>query len=318
MARDLEVRHCRALVALHDGGGIGAAARALGVAQSTLSETLLSLERLIGAPVTVRRIGREATLTAAAEAMLPHARALIATSEAALAAGSSQNRATIQIGTVESVSSFLLPAPLRDFRSRWPHVEVRINIGLCEDLRRRVAHAELDAALTIEGADREPGAGEAWPARLELVVAPDHPLAGAELGRSDLASRAFLLADSEGAFNGLMKSWLGESGLPPRLESAGSVDGVKRGLATGDAIGVLPDYAVTEELAAGTLVAVKPATPLPPIALRLTTRAAPQQASALQSLIAGIRDALSHDACQRRETAPRALPFRSASANLSE
>ena len=317
MARDLEVRHCRALVALHDGGGVGAAARALGVAQSTLSETLLSLERLIGVPVTVRRIGREATLTAAAEAILPHARALIATSEAALAATGSQMLATIHIGTVESVSSFLLPAPLRDFRSRWPHVDVRITIGLCEDLRRRVARSELDAALTIEGADRETGGEGGWPARLALVVAPGHPLAGAELGRPNLASHAFLLADSEGAFNGLMKSWLGRSGLP-RLESAGSVDGVKRGLSTSDAIGVLPDYAVAEELAAGKLVAVKSADPLPAIALRLTTRDTPQPASALGSLVAGIRDALGLGACPTGESAARPLPFRSASGNLSE
>src|SRR3982751_176580 len=105
MTRDLEVRHCRALVAVHDGGGIGAAARALGVAQSTVSETLLSLERLMGAPVTLRRVGRETVLTPAAQAMLPHARSLIATSEAALAAGTQAERATIRLGTVESISS---------------------------------------------------------------------------------------------------------------------------------------------------------------------------------------------------------------------
>src|SRR3954454_5959058 len=40
---DLEIRHCRALLAVHASGGVGAAARTLGVAQSTVSETLLSL-----------------------------------------------------------------------------------------------------------------------------------------------------------------------------------------------------------------------------------------------------------------------------------
>ena len=292
MRRDFEVRQCRVLVAVKDGGSVSAAARLLGVAQSTVSETLLSLERLIGAPMTVRRVGREATLTAAAEAMLPYARSLIATAEAALAANASQSRATIQIGTVESVSSFLLPAPLHDFRSRWPHVDVRITIGLCEDLRRRVERAELDAALTIEGADQAAGREDLWPARLALVVAPDHSLAGAEVGRRDLASHAFLLADSEGAFNGLMKSWLGHSGSPPRLESAGSVDGVKRGLSTSDAIGVLPDYAVAEELAKGSLVAVTVTDPLPAISLRLSTRDMPPLGSPLESLIANVHDAL--------------------------
>ena len=37
MNRELEVRHCRTLVAVNDHGGIAAAARALGVAQSTVS-----------------------------------------------------------------------------------------------------------------------------------------------------------------------------------------------------------------------------------------------------------------------------------------
>ena len=292
MARDLEVRHCRALVAVHEGGGIGAAARALGVAQSTVSETLLSLERLLGAPVTVRRIGREATLTASAEALLPYARSLIATSEAALAASASQSKARIQIGTVESVSSFLLPGPLRDFRLLWPQVDVRINIGLCEDLRRRVARSELDAALTIEGADQATDREGAWPARLALIVAPDHPLARGVANRRMLEGQSYLLADSEGAFNGLLKAWLAHAGLPPRLESAGSVDGVKRGVLNGDAVGVLPYYAVTEELTAGSLVAVTTEERLPAIALRLTTLNPPQPASPLESLIAKIRDTL--------------------------
>ena len=174
---DLEVRHCRTLLAVHASGGVGAAARALGVAQSTVSETLLSLERLLGVPVTVRRAGREATLTAAAEALLPHARSLIAASEAAVAAARSRD-APIRLGTVESISSFLLPGPLGDFRLLWPHVEVLITIGLCEDLRKRVSASELDAALTIEGPQpglRADHARDLSPAPIRLVVSPRHP-----------------------------------------------------------------------------------------------------------------------------------------------
>ena len=293
MTKDLEVRHCRALVAVHDHGGVGAAARALSVAQSTVSETLLSLERLLGAPVTLRRTGREAILTPAAEALLPHARSLIATSEAGLAAGVRQSQAMLRLGTVESISSFLLPGPLSGFRLLWPHVEVRITIGLCEDLRKRVERLELDAALTIEGAERvrdRNGVGEIWPARLCLVVSPHHALARSSVDRHSLAGRICLLADSEGAFYDLMKSWAGGADHPPRFESAGSIDGVKRGVLHGDAIGVLPDYAVAEELSAGSLVALEMGDPLPPVSLCLTTLAAPPAASPLESLIAKIRE----------------------------
>src|SRR4051812_7416988 len=102
MKQDLEVRHCRVLLAVRDEGGIGAAARTLGVSQSTVSETLLSLERLLGSPITLRRPGRGATLTAVAETLIPHARLLVSTSDAALAVAGRQDQRAIRLGTVES------------------------------------------------------------------------------------------------------------------------------------------------------------------------------------------------------------------------
>ena len=293
MQRDLEIRHCRALVAVHDKGGVGAAARALGLAQSTVSETLLSLERLLGTRVTLPRAGREAKLTAAAEVLLPHARNLIAASEAALTAAAGQSRAAIRLGTVESISSFLLPAPLRSFRQLWPDVDLRITIGLCEDLRAQVARGDLDVALTVEGVEKGRAAGAAiWPVRLCLVTAPGDPLARQAITARDLARRTLLLADANGGFNELLSSWRGGEVDQPRQASAGSVDGVKRGVLSGDAIGVLPDYAVTEELAAGSLVAVRTDVPLPAIALRLTTGDTTTAASPIQALVEELTRAL--------------------------
>lgn len=286
MTKDLEVRHCRVLAAVHDHGGVGAAARVLGVAQSTVSEALLSLERLLGVPVTVRRAGREAILTAAAQALLPHARALIAVSEAALDANARQSEATIRLGTVESISSFLLPGPLSEFRMLWPQTEVRITIGLCEDLRQRMRRSELDAAISIERSDRprDPQVAEVyWPARLCLIVAPDHPLVGRPVQPSELEGRTCLVTDHDGAFNVLVKTWMG-SARAPRFESAGSVDGVKKGVLKSGAIGVLPDYAVSDELAAGALSALDLDEPLPSLSLCLTTLSMPPERSPLQSL----------------------------------
>jgi len=292
MKQDLEVRHCRVLLAVRDNGGIGAAARTLGVSQSTVSETLLSLERLLGAPITLRRPGRGATLTAAAETLIPHARLLVLTSDAALAAAARQGQRAIRLGTVESISSFLLPGPLSAFRLLWPHVDIRIAIGLCEDLRARVGRAELDAALTIEGASHAHEVTELSQTQLRFVVAPRHPLIEGVVMRRDLETRTFLLADHEGAFNALLNSWLGGAGRLPRLESAGSIDGVKRGVLNSDAIGVLPDYAVKDELSAGSLAELILHDPKPAVSLRLTTLKPPQPGSPLDGLIEKILEGL--------------------------
>jgi DNA-binding transcriptional LysR family regulator len=47
----LELRHLRVPLAVVENGGYTGAARALGVAQSTVSEAVAALERALGAPV---------------------------------------------------------------------------------------------------------------------------------------------------------------------------------------------------------------------------------------------------------------------------
>ncbi len=295
MNRDVEVRQCRVLVAVHDHGGVGAAARFLGAAQSTVSESLLALERVLGAPVIARRAGREALLTPLAVALLPQARALMAASDAIVAGSARQSRSTIRLGTVESVSSFLLPGPLGEFRTNCPQTDVLITIGLCEDLRSRVGKLELDAALTIEGkalASPIRVGTEFMQTRLRLVVAPGHALAGRIVTHRDLAAQTCLLTDSEGAFANRVIDWFGKAGRAPKLDSAGSIDGVKKGVLQGTAIGILADFTVARDLKSGALVALETRDPLPPISIRLTISDSPQRSREVENLLQLLRERL--------------------------
>jgi DNA-binding transcriptional LysR family regulator len=297
MTNDLEIRHCRVLVAVSDYGSVSAAARELGLAQSTNSETLLSLERAIGAPIMLRRPGKEAALTVAAHTLLPHARALIAASVTAVAAVSLENRGVIRLGAVESLSSFILPKALNAFRSRWPSVEVKIAIGLCNDLRQQVRQAEIDAALTLEGSDGPPEREDVCSrtlalAQLSFIVSRRQSSGAAVSMRSDLIGRTFLLPDPDGALPALLRSWFGASNHRPRFESAGSIDGVKRGIQNSDVIGVLPNYTVADEVASASLFELRIRERLPALSVGLTVQHSPLEASPLHELIRQIEVAI--------------------------
>jgi DNA-binding transcriptional LysR family regulator len=193
------------------------------------------------------------------------------------------------------VSSFILPKALSAFRSSWPAVQVLINIGLCNGLRERVRHAELDAALTLDGSLTSPENSDRCsrtlsPAQLCFIVS--RSLKSGEITREKLTDRTFLLPDPDGAFPTLLRNWFGTSGSP-RFESAGSIEGVKSGVLNSDAIGVLPNYAVSTELSNRSLFALKVREPLPAIYVGLSLERPPIEASPLYSLIGQVEKVLS-------------------------
>jgi DNA-binding transcriptional LysR family regulator len=82
-----------------------------------------------------------------------------------------------------------------------------------------------------------------------------------------LAAATLYLSDAAGDFVGLVQAYVERGGFrAAHLQSAGSVEGVKRGvLADADALGILPAYAVADEVARGTFAAITPDPPLPPV-----------------------------------------------------
>lgn len=289
MRSDPELRQLRALVAVVDHGGYTRAARVLGVSQSTVSEAVLALERTLGTPVLVKG-KRSAVLTAAGEALLPYARHVLDAMDAALAdvaAAAADAAVTVHVGTSESVSAYVLPSIIAALRRARPGVRYQITTAECSDVRAGLASGRFDVGILLAQA----GASAAmegtvlalW--RLVAFVHRAHPLAGRSAGPAELWERDVYLSDAVGAFHVMARRFLQDAGFPPdRLQSAGSVEGVKRVIATDSAaVGLLPSYAVAEELRRGVVAELSLEPPLEPIALtgllpRRATISAPARA----------------------------------------
>jgi molybdate transport repressor ModE-like protein len=273
----LELRQLRVFVALADKGGITAAARALNLAQSTVSEALAALERALGTPIVQRRRGtHDSILTAAGKVLLPNARAVLAAVDKtyiAVAEATVEARGAVNIAANESISTYLLPNALAHLRSRWPNTCFSVSVATCSEIRRGLENGAFDVGLLLESAEetlarprtKTPSRSEqsqvvASAVPLLIFAAPSHQLVRRGLrehgDRSDLAEFPTFVSDPCGVFYTLIEHFFLADGLPfAPLHSAGSIEGVKRGvIADPCALGILPSYAVAEELRTGRFV----------------------------------------------------------------
>jgi DNA-binding transcriptional LysR family regulator len=294
----LEIRHLRALVALVDSGSMTAAAQALGMAQSTVSEAMSALDRTLGTPAVARRRGvRGSDLTAAGRALLPYARRVLADLEearTAVAAVTREARATVDIVANESVSTYLLPEALAALRQRWPGTRFSVTVATCQAAREALAQGKYDVGLLLAAAEAGEGRLPLADVRLVLFCGAEHPLAppgNAPVPRARLAPFRLFMSDSSGDFHALLHGFFHADGLPgPRLEASGTIDAVKRSvLADRLALGVLPEYAVAEELRTGRMRALPVRPGLPPLRLTAHLRGVRPAGPAAADLIEVLR-----------------------------
>ena len=272
-APGLELRHLRAFIALVDEGSMTSAAQVLRVAQSTVSEALAALERALGTRAVTRKRGtHRVTLTPAGEALLPYARAVLASLEdaqAAVAAATREVRTSVELIANESVSTYLLPRALGVLRERWPNTRFAVTVGMCPSITEGLRSGRFDVGLMLQTARCEPASRieeGAHPDRVSLSEVPlavfsgsEHPLAreagGNEVPRDRLATYTIFLSDAKGYFYDLLRDFFRADGTSgPRLEPTGSVEAVKRSVITNPlGLGVLPAYALVDELRTGRL-----------------------------------------------------------------
>jgi len=272
MNAELELRHLRVFLAVVESGAQARAARTLGISQSTATETISALERVLGATL-FRKQSRRSTLTPAGEALVPYAkRALALTNEilGEVARVSNDAKLTLSVAAVESVSTYVLPPRLASMRERWPSARFKVFTATCDDIRELVAAGKCDIGLIIEADSGTDDDATLAKARLAICADPSHPLAGHTVRADRLAPWDFYMSDAGGSYHDVLRQYFKAAEFPlPRMQTLGTIEGVKRGLlAERTAIGVLPAHAVERELLEGALVEIIPEPALPGLMLK--------------------------------------------------
>ena len=269
----MELRQVETFRAVAEELSFSRAAAKLGYVQSSVSTQVAGLERELGAPL-FDRLGRKIALTDTGEVMLAYSRRLLAlaaeTKEAVAdaSAGSGALTGSLTVSAPETLLTYRLPKLLALFHERHPRVRLSVRpsaVGrLVGSARRALEEGTVDVAFVMDGplGGRLEGtdlASEALVTEDVSVVAPGfHALAPSSVViPEDLAGETVLLPEapeSGCAYRGQFERHLAEAGVVPReTMEFQSIEAVKRCVAAGMGVSVLPSVAVVSELESSAL-----------------------------------------------------------------
>jgi DNA-binding transcriptional LysR family regulator len=149
--KDWDLRKLHVLRALHDTGTVTAAAAALRMTPSAVSQQLAALSKQIGAPV-VEAQGRGVRLTGVAHVLLRHAEIVFAQLERAGAEldGYARGEAgTVRIGSIATAISRLVVPAAGLLRRSAPGITLSVREAEAAEVYEELAAGEVDLALSL-------------------------------------------------------------------------------------------------------------------------------------------------------------------------
>ena len=140
------------LIELDARGSFSAAAEALHITQSAVSQHVAALEREVGLPM-VERSTRPIGLTEAGHTLVTHARAVLARlddAEQELAQIAGRWRGRLRFGSFPTALTTFVPTAVTRFKERHPEVTLTVIDEHLQRLLPRLKHGELDLALIYD------------------------------------------------------------------------------------------------------------------------------------------------------------------------
>ncbi|MDJ0337871.1 LysR family transcriptional regulator [Cryobacterium sp. PH31-O1] len=184
----ITLRQLSVFVAVIDESGFGAAADLLHMSQSAVSHALAAMERSLGLPLIIR--GPQIAATPLGEAVLQHARSVLASLRALQAAAdlhvNGAATGTVRLAAAPTASHRLVPALLQRWRAELPGLDIRLFEGGDDELELWLTSGIVDAAILIDPDPIPEGSVVLARDDFRAVLRADHPLAGLE--RVTLAS----------------------------------------------------------------------------------------------------------------------------------
>lgn len=251
----LSIRQLEVFVTLVEQRSFTAAARHMGLSQSTVSGHISELEQRLGLRLVERdRSGVEPT--AAGRVLLPPCReALRAERSARMAADELAGlmRGVLVVGGSTIPAAYLLPAWLAAFREQHPEVALKVRSGDSREVIGFVVSGEVDVGIVgVQAVERGLTSTPVGRDELVLIVPPGHALAKvAQVSLAALGKEPMVLREEGSGTREAALAALRSAGLATDVRVAlevGSTEAVKAAVRAGLGVSLVSSLAVADDV----------------------------------------------------------------------
>jgi len=246
-------RQLQLFLAVADHLSITAAARACHVTQPTVSMQLRELSEAVGLPL-YEQVGKRLFLTAAGEALVDTARAMVdewAAFGQRIDAMKGLTRGRLRVAVV-STAKYFVPRLLGSFCASHPDIDVALEILNRDGVVARLRENRDDLYIMSMPPEHIDVERHAFLANPLVVIAPErHRLARrAAIRLDELAEERFILRERGSGTRLACTAHFAEQGFDPRVRlELGSNEAIKQAVAGGLGLAVISRHALAAHLA---------------------------------------------------------------------
>ncbi|HTV03781.1 MAG TPA: LysR family transcriptional regulator [Acidobacteriaceae bacterium] len=257
----MDLSQLETFLAVTEERGFSRAALRLHRTQPAVSHTIRRLEDEVG-EVLFERASREGTLTAAGELLRDYAERLLKLRKEAGAAMEelrSLERGRLNLAANEYTCLYLLPV-LDRFGTECPNLGVHVQRSLASRIPEHVlGHTVELGIVTYRPEDPQLNAIGVYTDSVVLIVSPGHPLARQKrVALRELGAENFIAHNVVSPLRGRVIALFEDHKTPLNIKvELPSLEAVKRFVAMGNGVALVPGLAVRDELERGELVQVQ-------------------------------------------------------------